>query len=53
MFSQLIVMQSQVLFHPGVASALAVTLLVLTLMLIWMGTRVVRIERVLGIGAGG
>jgi putative spermidine/putrescine transport system permease protein len=53
MFSQLIVMQSQVLFHPGVASALAVTLLVLTLMLIWMGTRVVRIERVLGIGDGG
>ena len=52
MFSQLIVMQSQVLFHPGVASALAVALLVLTLMLIWMGTRVVRIERVLGIGDG-
>lgn len=50
MLSQLIVEQTNVLFHFGVGSALAVVLLVVTLALIWVGTRFVPWTRALGYG---
>jgi putative spermidine/putrescine transport system permease protein len=50
MLSQLIVEQTNVLFHFGVGSALAVVLLIVTFALIWVGTRFVPWTQALGYG---
>jgi putative spermidine/putrescine transport system permease protein len=48
MFSELIVLQVSSLLRFGVGSALAVILLVTTLVLVWVGTRVVNVREFLG-----
>jgi len=50
MLSQLIVEQTNVLFHFGVGSALAVVLLIVTFAVIWLGTRFVPWTQALGYG---
>lgn len=48
MFSELIVTQVSALYRFGVGSALGMTLLVITLVALWVGTRFVRIEHAIG-----
>jgi putative spermidine/putrescine transport system permease protein len=48
MFSELIVTEITVLLKFGVGSAMGIVLLVITLGLLWLGSRVVKLEQVLG-----
>lgn len=48
MFSELVVIQVSELLNFGLGSALAVVLLIVTVLLLWLGTRVVNLDKVLG-----
>lgn len=49
MFSQVIVIENQTLLQAGFASAMAVLLLFLTLIAVWLGSRVVDVTQALGL----
>jgi ABC-type spermidine/putrescine transport system permease subunit I len=48
MFSELIVTEVTLLLKFGVGSAMAMVLLAITLLLLWLGSRVVRLDQIVG-----
>jgi ABC-type spermidine/putrescine transport system permease subunit I len=50
MFSELIVTEITLLLKFGVGSAMGIVLLAITLLLLWLGSRVVKLDQVLGYG---
>jgi ABC-type spermidine/putrescine transport system permease subunit I len=50
MFSELIVTEVTALLKFGVGSAMAMVLLGVTLLLLWLGSRIVRLDDLLGYG---